>query len=242
MPWVRPFDSSGEGEPVEVVAETGIIEVPRTDGRVDRYLRTGSFDMQGHHRYGRIGPACPPTSSCPTCADPNEAMMHRLVTTLATNEERHSILVECDDCKTLYLVYPEDKSTPERLTAEQAHGIFPGAVPRPVRLPSGLLSDALRVVMQFGPERKRPPRERLREQRPDVDPDELDFALHQAKRVENRAYELTEAAWPPHRTLSDGEYRNLNEQAKSALHKEFPELDDDLISHAVSQAHYFHGK
>jgi hypothetical protein len=242
MPWVRLFDSASDGEPVEVGTETGIIEVPRPDGKVDRYLRTGSYDVEGHRRYGRIGTGRQPSSGCPTCADPNEAIMHRLVTTVATDESRHAVLVECDDCKTLNVVYPEDKGLPERLTTEQAHELFPGAVPRPVRLPPGLLADALRVVMQFGPERRRPPRERLREQRPDADADEVDFALNQAKRVESRAYELAEAAWPPHRSLSDGEYRDLNEQAKDALHQEFPDLDTDLVSHAIGQAQNFHSK
>ena len=48
--------------------------IQEPDGKVDRYLKMGSFDMQGHRRYGRIGTGSESTAACPTCTDPDHAI------------------------------------------------------------------------------------------------------------------------------------------------------------------------
>ena len=92
-----------------------------------------------------------------------------------------------------------------------------------------LLADALDVVLQWGPERAVPERDRLREKQPDVPDDELDMALHAAYSVLGQAEALAPG-------MKQGRIHDGTERLKSA----FPWIDDESASRAIQQGLYFH--
>ena len=128
MPEVRLFEYAMEKDVVSVDAETGIIEVPRDSGRVGRYLRTDGFDDQGRRLYGLVGTVADLSSDCPSCRDPWDLYRHSLADQMASDEERHALLLRCGDCGSLFEAFPEERPAPRRLTHAEARMAFPGAL------------------------------------------------------------------------------------------------------------------
>lgn len=64
--------------------------------------------------------------ACETCRDA-KALYGRL-DQLALDESRHALLLRCPTCATLYEMFPEEPTAPERLTVAMARSRFPGAL------------------------------------------------------------------------------------------------------------------
>ena len=102
-----------------------------------------------------------------------------------------------------------------------------------------LLATALDVVLQFGPDRRRPENERLRERLPAVNEADRAAVLATAHEVETRAYDLIPGRLERTR-LSAEESRAAFEAAVTTLGEEFPVLSDDLLRRVLNQANYWH--
>lgn len=92
-----------------------------------------------------------------------------------------------------------------------------------------LLTDAMDVVLQWGPERSIPDIERLRAKHADVSDDELRLALTQAERVLSEAEGLAGG-------IKDGSVR----EAGKLLRQDRPWLTDEQVGRAIQQGLYYH--
>ena len=128
MPEVRLFEYSVQKDIAWVDQETGIIEIPRAAGQVARYLRTDGFDDGGRRLYGLLGLVATHRDGCPSCRDPWDLCTHHLGDRLALDEARHAVLLRCQDCRSLFEAFPEERVTPAHLTEAEARRAFPGAI------------------------------------------------------------------------------------------------------------------
>lgn len=92
---------------------------------------------------------------------------------------------------------------------------------------SGVLVDALNVVLTWGPERAVPELERLRERQPLLSTEEAETALKQAWQVMRQA----EALAPGVKTGGPGVQKLL---------AEFPWVTEDQAGRAIQQGLYYH--
>ena len=128
MPEVRLLEYAVQKDAVSVPRETGIVEVDRPDGRVGRYLRTDGFDPDGRRLYLLVGSVAARSSGCPTCNDPWDVYRHGVGDRLASDDVRHSLLLRCPDCGSLFEAVPEERRTPRLLSVDDARRAFPGAL------------------------------------------------------------------------------------------------------------------
>lgn len=103
---------------------------------------------------------------------------------------------------------------------------------------SGFETHVLATCLEFGPRRGTPIAPRVREKFPSATEREIRDAVKLAERIQRRAGELTLPAWP----LDQGDdvFRAVTQSAHDTLVTEFPQIDAETLSHAVSQAHYWH--
>ena len=64
--------------------------------------------------------------ACPACR--NVGTLYGSLIRLAHDETRHSLLLRCPRCATLYDLYPEERTPPERLEESEARSRYPGAL------------------------------------------------------------------------------------------------------------------
>lgn len=64
--------------------------------------------------------------ACETCR--NVWVLYGGLDQLALDEVRHALLLRCPTCDTLYEIFPEERTAPERLTVAMARKRFPGAL------------------------------------------------------------------------------------------------------------------
>ena len=64
--------------------------------------------------------------ACETCR--NVWVLYGRLDQLAVDEGRHAMLLRCPTCDTLYEIFPEERTAPERLTVATARSRFPGAL------------------------------------------------------------------------------------------------------------------
>jgi hypothetical protein len=67
----------------------------------------------------------PDVVACERCVDATDYFR---LTRLADDVERHVSLLQCPDCEALYEVAPEVKQPALRVSLEEAHTRFPGAI------------------------------------------------------------------------------------------------------------------
>jgi hypothetical protein len=82
-------------------------------------------------------------------------------------------------------------------------------------------------------------RDRVRAARPDSSPEEVEAVVAWAEAVQARAYDLTAPGWPSGQG-TDEQFKAITRQAADQLRAEYPEIPPATLSHAISQAHYWH--
>jgi len=102
-----------------------------------------------------------------------------------------------------------------------------------------LQNRALEIVMEFGPRRQIAPTQRIQDEWPLASQSEIDAAISVAQQVERRAYELTKPCWPTG-TVTDAQFKAITANALEILCTEHPSIEQSALSHALSQAHYWH--
>ena len=95
--------------------------------------------------------------------------------------------------------------------------------------------------MAFGPQRGRPPADRLAEIAREATTTEIEAAIELAHAIEARAWQLTEPSWNEGGFVAHSA-KEVNRRARLALADEYPFLPPKTISRLLSQAHYFHSK
>jgi hypothetical protein len=78
-------------------------------------------DRQQLTRHGK-------SAECDLCQDTWLPYIRRQYLRLAVDFDRHAELCQCPQCGSLYEVFPEDLTSPARLTVEQSRQRYPGAL------------------------------------------------------------------------------------------------------------------
>src|SRR5262249_4877495 len=99
---------------------------------------------------------------------------------------------------------------------------------------SDLLNLALEIHLEWGPELGRPEAVRMAERTQGVDPERIEALLAEAANAASLAFGIVEEGW------GDGSHSEaLTVDARAAVERDHPWVDDDNMSHVLSQACYY---